>query len=81
MPETSFSFIVASDPWGDTRITFYIAWIVWCLQITLLSLLTYDNYRTTSEKLGGSTNPFGFPVEASVEVIVSQYISVLLMAV
>ena len=81
LPETSFSFIVASDPWGDTRITFYIAWIVWCLQITLLSLLTYDNYRTTSETLGGSTNRFGFPVEASTEVIVSQYISVFLMAV
>jgi len=81
LPETSFSFIVASDPWGDTRITFYIAWIVWCLQITLLSLLTYDNYKTTSETLGGSINRFGFPVEASTEVIVSQYISVFLMAV
>jgi len=81
LPETSFSFIVASDPWGDTRITFYIAWIVWCLQITLLSLLTYDNYKSTSETLGGSTNPFSFPVEASTEVIVSQYISVFLMAV
>jgi len=81
LPETSFSFIVASDPWGDTRITFYIAWVVWCLQITLLSLLTYDNYKTTSETLGGSTNPFSFPVEASTEVIVSQYISVFLMAV
>jgi len=81
LPETSFSFIVASDPWGDTRITFYIAWVVWCLQITLLSLLTYDNYKTTSETLGGSSNPFSFPVEASTVVIVSQYISVFLMAV
>ena len=71
LPETSFSFIVASDPWGDTRITFYIALVVWCLQITLLSLLTYDNYKSTSETLGGRTNPFGFPVEANVEVIVS----------
>ena len=77
MPETSFSFIVASDPWGDTRITFYIAWIVWILQITLLSLLTYDNYEATSEKYG-SSNPFGFSTKPDTAVTVSQYISVFL---
>ena len=80
LPETSFSFIVASDPFGDTAITFYIAWIVWFLQITLLSLLTYDNYETTSERYGKS-NPFGFPAETDTAVIVSQYISVFLMVV
>ena len=80
LPETSFSFIVASDPWGDTRITFYIAWIVWILQITLLSLLTYDNYKTTSESYGKS-NPFGFSTKPDIAVTVSQYISVFLMVV
>ena len=32
LPQKSLSFIVATDPCGDFRLTFYIALIVWCFR-------------------------------------------------
>ena len=78
LPESSLSFIVASDPCGETRSAFYIAWLVWCFQIVLLALLFYDNIVTRRERYDNS-NIFGLDVETNTFIIVSKFIATFLM--
>ena len=78
LPSKSISFIVSADPCGDTRVAFYIALLVWCLQVALLVLLLYDDI-VTARKRYTSINIFGLPVEEGLSLIVSKYISTFLM--